>query len=695
MKKKIKIYFLILFCTGVFGIPLGAQTGDSVKVQLLAHPAKDRILLRWAITDASAWQKSLSKGYTVERYTIRRNGNILPEQEKKILTPAPLSAAPEEEWTTLALKNRYAAILAQALFGESFEVDGLGSGSPNPISKIIQTAEAAAQRYSFALYAADMCFEAACLAGWGYEDKDVKPGEFYLYRVIPVGFDTLKYSVQYGFSYTGTDETGELPRPVDLVADFGDKSVQLYWNTSLYRTLFTAYYLEKSEDNVYFERSEMPYTPLDDKDYMMYADSLAENGKTYYYRICGLNIFGEISKPSDIVSGKGVESLHVTPVITKTHIFDTQEVEIQWAFDETEEPLVRSFDLLRSDNDRDAYQTVAPDIPANARSVRYKGLKSSNYFRIAVNGLNGEQHVSFPVLVMPVDSIPPAAPQKLTAKADTTGAVALWWQANTEPDMLGYKVYRGNAKGEELIPLNREPQPDTQYVDTVDLENLNAYVYYALIAFDTHYNQSAFSEIIEVEKPLKAKPSPPAFIEYRSENDGITLRWAPSPGKEVARHTLYRREGTGTDKKVLKIIPQTDTTTVYKDMETEGNKTYFYTITATSKWQIESNPSPEYQISSLPAEHGKALKNLKAVIDREKNQIQLTWEIITPGKVRAWKIYRAENEAALSVWKTIPAGENSIQDSLFPMTGDTYQYMIIAEMSDGGFSYPEKITVNF
>jgi fibronectin type 3 domain-containing protein len=691
MKTNIHIYLsLFLFLISGFST-VSAQQTDSVGVQLQVHPGKDRIYLRWLIDDAFTWSKSLKTGYTIERYTIKRNGRILPEPEKKILTASPLSAAPEEEWEASALQNQYAAILAQALFGEDFEVTGFNSG--NPVSDLINASDAAKQRYSFALYAADLCFECACLAGWGYEDKDVLPGEFYLYRVIPTGLLELGFPVRYGFRYTGVDEYNELPRPIDLKAEFGDKSVQIYWNTSLYREIFTAYQIEKSEDNVRYETLGMPYTPLDDRPYIMYADSLSENDKFYYYRVRGLTIFGEHSEPSDTLSGKGAEVLQTVPVISRTAILESGAAEIEWIFDEAGNHLIRSFDLIRADVESGPYETVHAAIPPETRSVTYLGLKPSNYFRIAANSLSGKQTRSYPVLLMPVDSIPPDAPQHLTAIADTTGLVYLKWNANKEADLNGYKIFRGNREGEELIPLMSNLLKGTQYVDTVNLMNLNTHVYYAAIALDNRYNQSAFSEIIAVEKPLKVKPSPPLFVNFESESDGISLRWIPSPEPEVALHTLYRREENATENKALKIFPKADTTTVYRDSETEGGKVYIYTLTASSKWKVESNPSPEFRVSALPSGRIQALKNLQASIDREKKQIRIRWTSAAQGKVKNWKIYRSENENKLSLWKELAVEETTLWDNLELKVGNTYHYMVMAVMNDGGISNQEQTSI--
>jgi len=692
MKTNRITYFIIIFYLSFFFTKGFAQQTDSIAVILKAHPSKDRIQLRWVINNPVMWIKSLNTGYTIERYTVKRNDEILPEREMKILTAMPLTAAPLEEWESLAANNNYAAVLAQALYGEEFEVSGFNA---NSINDVVDRSDALQQRYSFALYAADMCFEAACLAGWGYEDKDVRQGEYYLYRVIPTGLYALGDSIQYGFAYTSLDEYYELPRPFDVVAQFGDKSVQLLWNTSLYQRTFTAYQVEKSEDDQRFEPVGMPHTPLDDNDYTLFLDSLAENDKMYYYRVRGLTIFGEISEPSDTVSGKGTESMKMNPFITRTVTLENGGAEISWDFDSTAVHLIRSFDLLRADEEPGPYKTVISDIPVEKRTIIYENLKPVNYFKVAANGINGEQTLSFAALVMPVDSIPPDAPRNLKAEIDTLGIIHLKWDANKESDMNGYKVYRGNRKGEELISLVKDIITENSFTDTVNLLNLNTHVYYAIKALDEHYNQSEFSEILEVEKPLKVKPSSPVFSRFESESDGISLWWIPSPDEIVASYNLSRREENGTEQKILKTFTASEPVTTYKDTETEEGRVYIYTLTAKSKWGIESDPSPEYRVAALASESKRIIKDFKAKIDSEKQNILLTWKQVEKDKIRTWRFYRSENDVPLSLWKEIPAEENSITDDFPLLVGNKYNYMIIAIMTDGGISIPEKLTINY
>ncbi len=667
---------------------------DSLTVVLQANPGEESIKLRWVVNQSYQWQKSLHVGYMIERYTVKRDGVLLDEREKKILTPTPIKITPMDAWEQIAKRNNYAAILAQALFGETFEVTGFDP--KNAMSAITQT-EQREQRFSFALMAADMCFECACLAGWGYEDKDVKKGEYYLYRVIPVGAEITNWNVQYGFAYTGIDDYHELPKPAYLSAKFGDRTAQLKWNNSIFKRTYCAWQLEKSEDSKDFQPVGLPANSWDDASPdIIIMDSLKENHKTYFYRVRGLTIFGDMGPPSDTVSGKGVEALTVNPVIRKGFVNDEGKVEITWEFDETAEQLLQSFELLRSNRDSGPYETVMKSIPRDQRSLFYDGhLEPSNYFVITANPVNGLPKKSYPILVLPVDSFPPAAPQNLRAIADTTGLVYLKWAPNTETDLLGYKIFRANARGEEAIPIAGDYLEVAEFVDAVDLNNLNTHVYYVIKALDKRYNQSEPSEILSVEKPLKVKPSVPVFNRYEVTTDGILLSWVKSPGTEVSKHTLYRLRADSVDYKPLKIFQQHEDPT-YIDTEVEGGVTYSYMVTAGSKWNIESDPSPAVQLTAAPAASGKIILNqLKAKVDKEKKIITISWNCPNPEKVKAWKVYRAENDQKISLWQQLPAGVHSLDDDNLLKVGDLCHYMVIAVMKDGSNSRPEKISVNY
>ena len=96
--------------------------------------------------------------------------------------------------------------------------------------------------------------------------------------------------------------------------------------------------------------------------------------------------------------------------------------------------------------------------------------------------------------ITPKDTYAPAAPRSLAAIAGA-GVINLIWDANTESDLAGYLVLRGEAPGDTLQPVTTEPVTVTSYRD----ESVRAgtrYVY-VVVAVDRAGNRSGQSNRAE------------------------------------------------------------------------------------------------------------------------------------------------------------------------------------------------------
>jgi hypothetical protein len=107
-----------------------------------------------------------------------------------------------------------------------------------------------------------------------------------------------------------------------------------------------------------------------------------------------------------------------------------------------------------------------------------------------------ESAPSQPTCVTPVDTFPPSPPKSLAHIAGGNG-VSLLWEANTDPDLGGYLVLRGEAPGDTLSPLTETPITDTSFLDRTARRG-RTYVY-EVVAVDrsTPPNQSAPSNRVE------------------------------------------------------------------------------------------------------------------------------------------------------------------------------------------------------
>lgn len=113
-----------------------------------------------------------------------------------------------------------------------------------------------------------------------------------------------------------------------------------------------------------------------------------------------------------------------------------------------------------------------------------------------VAGIDVESDLSPPACVTPRDTFPPAAPKGLSVVAGT-GTINLGWDANTEADLAGYVVLRGEAPGDTLLPLTPAPITGTSYEDKTARPGVR--YAYAIVAVDkaSPPNRSAPSARVE------------------------------------------------------------------------------------------------------------------------------------------------------------------------------------------------------
>ncbi|MDR1887034.1 MAG: hypothetical protein LBQ70_03880 [Prevotellaceae bacterium] len=679
------IYILKGFIICALLYPSVGFAGDTAYISVRSLTKEDAVLLRWAVNTPVSWKQTNKYGFNIERYTMVRDGEVLSQPEMKKLNSVPVKAKPLNEWESIAQTDDYAAVIAQALYGEEFEF--AAGAQQNSITTIVNMSQELEQRFSVSLFAADNSFDAALMAGWGWRDTDVKHNERYLYRIISSAPDTGSLHIEYGSVFVAADEMEFISKPTGLAGIFGDKSIMLSWNYEGY--VYHSYYIEKSADGKNYSRLDgIPVTNMNNTDEqavprMYFMDSLENNTDTYYYRIVGITPFGESGPPSDSIFGHGKELFQYIPHINHTYINTSGDLDLGWEFDEKGNALIKGFELQHSPNS-EVYETVVADIEPEARSllVDREKLLLSNYFIITAIPHEGEPASSFPVLVQPVDSVPPAIPAGLVGMIDSSGAVTLKWDRNIEKDLYGYRVFRAHLKDEELIPLFDIALKDTVYRDTVQINNLNRHVYYAVAALDMRYNQSDLTPRLELEKPDIVPPSPPAISGYRIKDGGIEISWKNSTSPGVTSHRIHRKnkDGNGLSQILATIADSAQTS--YTDTSAMVGVYYIYTVTALKNSKPESDPSNEITLFTLRSKHeNDEIERFDAIVDRRNKMLKLVWTDKLQD-VLYYEIYRGINDRKASLWKTLKNGEHETTDDKLHINAD-YVYIIRAILKSG------------
>ncbi|WP_288446748.1 hypothetical protein [uncultured Chryseobacterium sp.] len=690
--------FLLFFCSLLWGQQKNSDKTIIPHIRLKVDSKKDYISLRWAVDEPIAWQKANKLGFSLKRFTLSRDGTVLEKAEEKDL--GIFKPASETEWKKVVQENDNAAIVAQSLFGDSFEVE-MGE-KQGKLEGVVNKSQEVEQRFAYALMAADLDFKVAKLAGWAYTDTSVKPNERYLYTVS-INTSEGSLLVQKGDALGAVSANTELPKPLDFIGIFKDKTVTLSWEYLQLRDIYTAYFVEKAQNGGSFKAlGNLPVMNMNDNEGrqvqgMTFVDSLAQNNAEFSYRIRGKTIFGDYGPYSDIVSGAGKKSLETTPRISNVIIDEDESIKLEWEFPKEDEKNIESFELLHSETDlQNSYKVIKNKIPVSDRSLITKSLAPSNYYKIQAIGKAGDKRESFSVLAQPNDMTPPDTPLEFKGKIDTLGVAHLEWKANTEKDLEGYHIFRGIQKGDELVRVTPQAITENHFEDKVVLENLNSKVYYYVTATDRRKNQSKPSIILELEKPDKVKPQTPVFTEYKLEDDGkITISWMRSHSDDVVAHQLFRQAKEGTDKSWKMIYETKDIqpTYTYTDKDVEADKSYTYYLLAIDKSKLKSDKSQEMTLRSNRIEALSILTNLSGAANRNKKQIELNWKINSKD-VGEIIIYRQKGTEKPTMWGTLNGAQNFLEDKLV-QTGNSYTYLIKPMLKTNQLAKTEKITIEY
>lgn len=690
--------FLIgmLLCCIASSSKLSAQENHEYGIQVISRAYVDSIALRWAPDKPVAWYFSNDYGYRIERYTIVRDGEVMTPPVKKVLNMQPLKPTPLDQWEAFAEQSDYAAIAAQAIYGESFEMET--ASTSNATARIIHKTRELESRFSFALSCADFSPKVAQWSGLYFVDREVQPNERYLYKICPLVPES-KLKMDTGYVYTSLDEAKPLPTPRRFDAEFREQSVFLSWDYRFHRRVYIAYVIERSSDGgeTFKQVNEQPFVnmvpdPTHEQQRMVFVDSLPRLNKAYHYRIRGLNSFGELGPPSDTLSGYGRAYLGVNPSITEHEVHPNLMLSVTWSYPDSLNSKLKGFRLKRSVNDQGPFNPCGDDLIAPVERSVLDTLPSAGSFYYKIEALDAYNQVygSYPVLVKTIDSIPPGPPRGLSGAIDTGGGVHLRWANNEEEDLLGYRVYRSHFSQRDFVQVTTEHVTETLYLDSVEINTLSKKVFYQITAIDNHFNESEFSEPLRLVKPDKVPPVKPVFKNVSADAKGIRLNWYNSSSDDVDKHLLYRKQAGDPNWKLIQLFQAQQQT--FFDTTTRAGKMYRYTLVAVDETGLESGPCKPVTMRQYNPGIRRTVENIEYYVDKENYSLTLNWEYPV-GIARRFLIYRKRGDQPLTLYDSVDSGSyNFIDDNLEINQNYTYRIRVVfTNQTKSKFSHPVSV----
>lgn len=652
----------LLILMGLVFLPLlAAAQADSTElaaseapdVQLIVRKSGDDVLLRWAATTPGVWFHALGGYVRIERTAFDAFQNMAAAptdtlvRELRPWTVAELEAAMQQY-----PNNNYLPMAGQSIHGEW---ETLQPAQQLDMATILARREELNHRYSTALFIADMDTQAAAAMGLFYQDTNVPKAQYLIYRLTIVGAQGQIYTATA--LYNPNFDLTATPNIDDAAA--ADGYVRLTWDRSSHERYFTAYYIERSADNARFERlNKHPYVNAVDEKQAFGIPPItyladAENDKPYYYRIVGIDAFGQESEPSASVLLTAKDQVPpAAPIRPEAGMVGGTTMMIQWEQDQTSDDMA-AYIIKRSRAFDGSYQPISGRLPIHTRQFEDTApdAVSDNYYRICAIDRSGNEACSPPAYGFLNDRTPPPPPQGLAGNIDTLGVVRLRWPLGTTPDIGGYNVYAANGPNEVFIRRNAQVVRDTAWQDTVLLNTLTEEMYYRITAVDLRSNVSGMSEVLRLEKPDTIAPAAAVFEGYEVRETGVYLRWANSNSRDVQHHELRRQQPDGTWQ-VLATL--TGNEVEWEDTTVQPGTTYAYQIRAVDD---AANASADVRTLciAVPQRVAKVLPALGLGTAGEQVQLAFDWPA-TAAAVQKVVIYKSVNDSPFQPLQILTEG---------------------------------------
>lgn len=660
---------------------------------LITKNTGTEIILRWAPATPAIWHLSNYDGYVLER-AIFKDTTDFKDKEYIALTDT-LRPFTEDVWRQRFEADRsdtYVAMAAQAVYGKRPELS-----KSDDESSFLEKADEFENLYAVALLAADYSATAAEASGLRFEDKDLRPGYTYLYKLRSLA-DSEAYPITPAYAVVRVDEIDAEPIiKIDELNEY-EGAVELKWNRSINSERFTAYYIEKSSDkgNTWKRLNKTPYLSSGIEgdslsryaDYY-YVDSVAQNYVPYNYRLIGITAFGELSAPSEMLTGMGRD--RTAPALPYNIVIESQDAEhmlITWEYPDEVSDDFQGFLIARSTKvDGNSIQLTDEPLPPGTRSFIDEGFDEldNNFYFIGAVDTAGNGAVAFPVHGGYIDSIPPAPPTGLTGSIDTNGVVTINWEQGTERDLIGYRIHFANQDDHVFMSNTNELITETSFSDTIPLNVLTEEIYYKLVAFDHKHNASDYSEMLTLKKPDLVPPVAPIFVAYEIKEDHIYLKWAQSTSHDLLSTHLYRRMlPDGEYEEIYMVTDHQDTYGEMKDSTTVAGNKYEYRIEAKDDDGLVSLETFTYQLYSIDFSQIPIVEKINITLNKEANSADLNWSYPYEGEF-IFLIYKAEDGGPFRTIAKMKSTDLNFSDPRIK-EGHSYEYAIRVNYRDKGKS---------
>lgn len=429
--------------------------------------------------------------------------------------------------------------------------------------------------------------------------------------------------------------------PQNLIVYAGANKISLSWSPNNERYIFQ-YNIYRSTNNGFTPTSSDSIGRVFTPD-TSFVDSTITLYTTYYYRISAVDSshlesnfsYQVFVTPTDLSAPDIPQNLTAEAGEKLVNLKWNANSEIDLFYYTIYRNLTNDFTPTSSDS---IGIKIHPDTTYEDSLVS-PGL--TYYYKIsATDSSINESNFSEQVYAVPYDSIAPGVPQNLIAVGGYE-KVNLSWDANTEPDLLLYTIYRSTTE-----PFF--PQPSDSVGAVFPLDNsfsdtgltIGTTYFYRITASDSSNNKSGFSDLVSAAPVDTIAPAAPQNLVSENGDNFIGLSWSLNSEQDMFYYIIYRSltdgfvPGAGDS---IGSVLHPDTT--FGDSSAINYTTYYYKVTAWDSSFNESDTSNQVSVMPTDTTSPYAPQNLTAEDGQRK--ITLNWDFSPEPDIFRYVVYRS------------------------------------------------------
>ena len=662
------MHFIKLKYTAVILCVILNKINAQSYIALKSFVKNNSIYLRWVHSDINSLQACIKDGYILKR--INWNKDELPdinEFNDLSLTTTYIKSHDKNNpiWKTKLNQNIEIGFLYNVLFNKN------SSNNKNEN-----------YYYGLAMLNCDYDTSLAKSAGLFFIDTVISKTKC-AYLLQPKNLNEQK-NIKPSIIITNAVNDDYLPNPDSLKSKLSKNEVALIWPEEKFKSFYTGYYIERSEDSINFKQlNTKPYTQIKTKDdktktEITYYDTSFKYNTNYFYRVRGLSFFGFKSNYSNIIKIKVTKPINISVSLDSVKTINDSIQKIIWhTAGYISKNELAGFNIYTSETEQGHYTKKNKNLITEKNYFIDLNPKTRTYYKVIAYNIYGDSTESNNIMALLPDIKPPISPKNLKGNIDSNGIVKLIWLSNKEKDLKGYRLFRCNSLNEEPVEISTKIIIDTTYLDQIDLNTLTENVIYILTAVDNVFNNSNYSAPLILKRPDKIKPVNIIFKKITSNDTSITIKWINSSSKDVHKYELFKISKDSVIK--IKEWAETDSLSFYNDTLVEDNNFYKYKIRVTdNSLNYSENTSNYYYFSS---QYKKSIIEFNYKIIKENKSILLEWQAPSQN-VFSYVLYKSKNKMEFINYKTFKNSVLKFEDKDLNI-GNIYKYKIKAILNTG------------